>query len=89
MARGRPAAPLLRTQALAALGPSAREYGAAILRGHAGPKSMRARSAHLARLVSTFHDFKALKTERKMARQGTQRLTACQYNRFLVVVGSV
>jgi len=50
---------------------------------------MRARSAHLARLIRTFHDFKALKTERKMGRQGTQRWTACQYNRFLAIVGSV
>src|SRR6202030_2700646 len=70
----------LRTQALAALGAPACQDRAAVLRGHTGPKSMRACAAHLARLISTFHDdFKALKTERKMGRQGTQRFTACQY----------
>jgi hypothetical protein len=30
-------------------------------------------------LIVTFHDFKALKTDRKMARQGTFRSRACQY----------
>jgi len=50
---------------------------------------MRARTAHFARLVGTFHDFKALKTERKMARQGTQQGGACQYKRFLVIAPTV
>src|ERR1700730_9048778 len=50
----------LRTQALAALGAPACQDRAAVLRGHTGPKSMRACAAHLARLISTFHDdFKA------------------------------
>jgi hypothetical protein len=79
----------LRAQALAALRAAAGQDGTSVLRGHAGTKSMGACTAHLARLISTFHDFKALKTERKMARQGTQRGSACQYNRFLPFAGSV
>jgi hypothetical protein len=50
---------------------------------------VRACAAHFARLVGAFHDFKALKTERKMGRQGTQRGIACQYKRFLEITGTV
>src|ERR1700728_3013110 len=69
----------LRTQALAAFSSATSEHCASALRGHAGPKSMRACAAHLAWLVGTFHDFKALKTERKMGLHGTQRVSPCQY----------
>jgi hypothetical protein len=81
--------PLLWAQTLAAFGTPASQHCAPTLGGHAGPKSMRTRAAHFARLVGTFHDFKALKTERKMGRQGTQRRTACQYNRFRGITWSV
>ena len=44
-------------EALAALGATASEHATSGLRRHAGPKSMGAFAAHLARLVRTFHDF--------------------------------
>ncbi len=46
------------------------QHLAAVLGGHAGPKSVRARATHFARLISTFHDFKALKTEPKNGSAG-------------------
>jgi hypothetical protein len=44
-------------EALATLGATAREHATSGLGRHAGPKSMSARAAHLARLVRTFHDY--------------------------------
>jgi hypothetical protein len=60
----------LRSQALATLGAPATQYLTAVLRGHTGPKSVRARAAHFARLIRAFHEFKALKTWRKTGRAG-------------------
>lgn len=76
----------LGRQAFAALGAAPGQDFAAVLGGHPGPESVCACAAHLARLVCTFHDFKALKTDRKMARQGTQRARACQYECFRALV---
>lgn len=68
-----------RRQALATLGASPAQDPATTLGRHAGPKTVRARAAHLARLIRAFHDFKALKTDRKTAGQRTQGHHACQY----------
>src|SRR3984957_11614734 len=69
----------LRRQALTALRAAASQHPAPALGRHAGPKSVGARPAHLAWLIRTFHDFKALKSDRKTARQGTVLRPACQY----------
>jgi hypothetical protein len=69
----------LRNQPLTALGASSCQYLAAILRGHAGAKTMRACASDLARLVSAFHDSTGPEIGRKMGGQGTVGPCACQY----------
>jgi hypothetical protein len=69
----------LDAEALAAFRPTARQDFSPVFGGHAGPKAVRTRAAHFARLVRAFHVSGLEKRYEKRVGEGTQRRSVCQY----------